>query len=361
MARRTTTGRSGTVCNEEQAVLLSHLLALKKPQLKEFLDRQDMKRSGSKAEIRDRLDAALVSGALTAEEVVQFLDEVTPWGKQHVFLYRGPTDSLAGWKSTESVERRLREHGQDHLLNSRLPLVLPEEMTLSSITHDGRRLRVTAIRKRQWSERRPDYDEARASDLGEPIHLRAFVERVTRGLVAFEWDLNANTAILQVSQVPSGIKYEDVAEEFSSLIAGWLDISRFRILDLRRAIRRLHEIEESGNGEARSHRINYRTLEGRRLEVISASPTCSVLGDPVIDSGLAAVRENGLGHLGNFYLCANGAAQCAAPHIVNGHSPPAAQEFHVIIIGYRNRVRLMTANDEDAVRHVLSRIRSYCA
>jgi len=361
MGRRTTTGRSGTKCNEEHDALLSHLLALKKPQLKDFLSAQELAKSGTKAEIRDRLEAALASGALPADAVVQFLDEVTPWGKQHVFLYRGPTGSVAEWKRPAWVEQLLTSHGHHHLLNKRLPLVLPEEMTLSSIAHDGRRLRITAIRKRQWSERDTELDERRSGELGESIHLRAFVERTTRGLVAFEWDLLANAAMLQVSQLPSGTKYEDVADEFFELLEHWLDRSRFTILDLRRAIPRFHRIEEAGSGEVLSHKIDYRTIEGRRLAASSASPSSPVLGDPIIDAGLAALREKGVGHLGKFLFGDDGTANGSAATSANGSTQSGTKGVHVHIIGYRNRVRFMTATDEDTVRDVLSRIRTHCS
>jgi len=361
MGRRTTTGRSGNKCNEEHDALLSHLLALKKPQLKDFLGAQKLAKSGSKAEIRERMEAALASGALSSDAVVRFLDEVTPWGKQHVFLYRGPTGSVADWKKPEWVEARLKHHGHHHLLNKRLPLILPEELTLSSITHDGHRLRVTAIRKRLWSERNPELDETRSGELGEAIHLRAFVERITRGLVAFEWDLIANAAMLQVSQLPSGTKYEDVADEFFELLEHWLDRSRFTILDLRRAIPRFHKTEEGGGSAVLSHKIDYRTLEGRRLAASSASPSSSVLGDPVIDAGLAAIRDKGVGHLGKFLLGSNGTSNGTAATSANGSAHSGARGVHVHIVGYRNRVRFMTATDEDTVRDVLSRIRTHCS
>lgn len=32
--------------------------------------------------------------------------------------------------------------------------------------------------------------------------LKAYIHRLTRTLVAFEWDLNANVAMLQITQLP---------------------------------------------------------------------------------------------------------------------------------------------------------------
>ena len=49
------------------------------------------------------------------------------------------------------------------------------------------------------------------------MELRAYVHRVARSLVAFEWDLIANNAFLQISQLPRGFDYDAVANEFLSM------------------------------------------------------------------------------------------------------------------------------------------------
>jgi len=337
----------------ELAQLVTDLLALKKPQIQGFLDLVELPRPGTKAEIRERLEDALCDGELSPDRIVRFLDEVIPWGKQHVFLFKGPSASISDWKKTDWVEGLLKRHRLGKYLNAALPLALPESMKMSSILHDGRRLRITAIKRREWYERSPDYDESKETAEGDEVALRAFVHRVMRGLVAFEWDLMANTAFLQVSQLPTGFRYEEVAKEFFDLICAWLDIGRFAMLDLRKPIQKLHELEENGGSETRSHGINYRTLEGRRLEGKSASPADSLFGEPVIDAALAAVRKSGVGHLGNFYWLPNGTTNPA----VN----PLESEVHVLIIAQHNRICFPTPNMEHTVRHVLSRIRRHSA
>lgn len=342
---------SPTFTDDEQTQIITDLLALKKVQIGEFLSRCKLTKSGTKEQIRTRIEDALGDGTLSLSEVVQFLDEVIPWGKQHVYLYRGPQSSIADWRKTAWVTQLLKKHRLGKYLNATLSLVLPEKMKVSSILHDGNRLRITAIKKREWWERDPDYDSSTVTNEGDEVELRAFVHRVTRSLVAFEWDLVANTAFLQISQLPTGFRYEDVAQEFFDLIAGWLDIKQFAIVDLRPAITKLHELEEAGNGETRSHGINYRTLHGRRFEGKSASPADPLLGEPVIDAALGAIRNTGVGHLGNFYwLPGNGA---------NPGVNPLESEMHVIIVGAHHRVNYPTPNVEQTVRHVLSRIRSH--
>jgi hypothetical protein len=344
---------AGSFTADEQDLIVTDLLALKKTHIGEFLGRNRLARSGSKEEIRTRIEEALEEGTLSLAQIVEFLDEVIPWGKQHVYLYKGPQSSIANWRKPEWLAKLLKKHRVGKYLNASLPLVLPEKMKVSSILHDARRLRVTAVKRRDWWERDPEYDSSTATREGDDIELRAFVHRVTRSLVAFEWDLVANNAMLQISQLPSGFDYADVAEEFFDLIAPWLDISDFAVMDMRPPIKKLHELEEARRGETRSHGINYRTLQGRRFEGKSASPADPLLGDMAIDAALGAVRRSSVGHLGNFYWLASEGQ--------NSNGSPLDAEVHVIVVGSKNRVNFPTPNDEQTIRYVLSRIRSHSA
>lgn len=344
--------KAPVLTDEEQAQLIADLLVLKKPQIQHFLEQCGIPKSGTKAEIRERIERAIARGELLSNRIVQFLDEVTPWGKQHVYLYDGPSNSIAEWRNRDWVQSHLKRHRLGKYLNASLPLALPEKMKISSILHTTGRLRVTAVKRRDWWERDPTYDSSMRTDGGEDVALRGYIHRVTRSLIGFEWDLRANTAFLQVSQLPAGIRYEEVAAEFFALIKDWLDVSRFSIVDLRPRIQRLHEIEERGGGETRSHSINYRTLEGRRLEGTSASPGDPLLGEPLIDAALAAVRRSGVGHLGNFYWLPTGASDSIAC--------PLETEAHVIIVGFHNRISFPTPSGEQVIRYVLSRIRNHC-
>ena len=75
---------------DERQALVGFVLALKKTYVQDFLKRVELQKSGTKPVLRDRLQEALDEGDLTYEEVVNFLDSVAPWGKQHVILYKGP-------------------------------------------------------------------------------------------------------------------------------------------------------------------------------------------------------------------------------------------------------------------------------
>lgn len=334
----------------ERSALIDFVLALKKTHVQGFLKRVELPRSGTKTDLRERLQEALNGGQITYEDLVGFLDTVAPWGKQHVFLYAGPRSDVRKWKDPDAVLETLKSHRVGRLFNARLPLILPEKLTLSSITHLDGRLRVTAVQKRIYAERAPEHDDERESVNGATIILRAYMRHVSRTLVAFEWDLNANAAMLQITQLHSDADYEKVAKEFLGLVNGWLDIDTFGLMDIRRAIPRLHELESTGQAEARSHGMQYRTLRGRRLAALSPSPRDSVLGEAEIDDAMARLRETGVGHLGNFYWLPNGHQEPV--------SNPLPDEVHVILVADKSRVNFPTPNTEEVVRYVLHRVRS---
>lgn len=335
---------------EERQALVDFVFALKKSHIQDFLQRVELPKSGTKPDLRERLQEALDEGRLAYERVVDFLDSVVPWGKQHVFLYTGPRDDLRSWKDADHVLDRLKQHRLGKLFNARLPLILPDKLTLSSITHADGKLRVTAVQRREYTERTPEHDEQKETEQGERIVLKAYMHYLSRTLVGFEWDLDANTAMLQITQLHRDALYEEVAAEFFGLVGNWLDIKLFGAVDVRRAIRRLHELEGNGRAEARSHGIHYRTLQGRRLSAHSPSPRDSVLGEAIIDQAMDNVGKTGVGHLGNFYWL-GGVKPGPVPNPLNG-------DVHVIIVGDKSRINFPTPNTEDVVRYVLYRVRA---
>jgi hypothetical protein len=334
---------------EEQQALIDFVLALRKSHIQDFLKQVELPKSGTKQELRSRLQEALDEGDLTYELLVDSLDSVAPWGKQHVFLYHGPRGDVQAWKDPDHTQRLLKQHRLGKLFNARLPLILPEKLTLSSVMHADGRLRITAVEKREYSERTPEHDEEKVSESGETITLKAYMHHLTRTLGAFEWDLNANVAMLQITQLQMEGDYEEVAEQFFQLVSPWLDIKQFGRVDLRPVIRALHEIEGKGQAEARSHGIHYRSLRGRRISAHSPTPRDSVLGEAFIDDAMDSVRKNGVGHLGNFYWLA-GIKPGPVANTLKG-------DAHVIIVGAKSRVNFPTPNNEDVVRYVLHRVR----
>jgi hypothetical protein len=341
---------TGLFTEDEKKQIISDLIALKKEQIAAFLDTVGQKKTGTKEAIRERIENAVEDGLVSIDSIVHFVDRVIPWGKQHVYMFRGPKSPISDWRHDTWVFNRLKRHGMQRYLNKSLPLILPEAMQVSSIWHDSKRLRITAIKKRDWLERNEKYDSKTKTPEGKNVVLKAYEHEIVRSLVAFEWDLVLNEATLQIAQLPHGTEYSTVADEFFELTQDWIDRSLFTEMDLRRPIARLHELEEKGLGETRSQTINYRTMQGRRIEARSASMCDPLFGEQPIDTMLQAVRKNGVGQIGNFYWIPTG----------NNNRNPLTSDVHVIVVAPQNRINFPTPNDEPSVRYVLSRIRSHC-
>lgn len=335
---------------EEREKIIQYLMELKGDSIREFLASHGLPKSGTKPELRERIQEYLDEGALKYKDLVKFIDTAAPWGKQHVFLYEGPESEVRKWQKNEYVSNVLTEIGLSKYLNSRLPLILPETLTLSSIEYPrGRELKIYAVERREHWERKREYDERKTQE-NQKIELRAYVNQVIRGIIVFRWNLVSNNAILQISQLPSGSKYEEVEGRFAELIGSWLNIELFQKLDLRPVIRKLHELEETGTPEARSHSIGYRTRGGRTVSAQSPTPHDSVLGEKMLDSALSSVRRQGVGHIGNFYWLPSSA------NPANGN--PLEKEVHTIIVGNKARINFTTPNKKEDVEYVLSRVRA---
>src|SRR5881397_947913 len=83
---------------EERLALIDFVLAFRKSHIQDFLKQVELPKSGTKEDLRERLQEALDGGELTYESLVDFLDSVASWGKQHVFLYHGPRSDQQAWK-----------------------------------------------------------------------------------------------------------------------------------------------------------------------------------------------------------------------------------------------------------------------
>ncbi len=340
---------------EERDLIERYIARLRMPSLKEFLRESDQKVSGTKGVLLGRIEAALEAGDVTYTQLVQFLDEVEPWRAQQVFLFGATTQNVAPFRTAESLGEHLRAHHASKPFRQPVPLVLPDELTVASIQHDGTRLRVTAIERREgWiRDESLDPEESERTDEDEEVQLRAYVKRVTRGLIAFEWNVVENVAMMQISRLPSGEDYEDARERFTKLVSRWLDVRSFPLINLPKAIKTLHMAEEAKKAASqapalKSYGVEYARQGGGRLAGLSGSSEDSVTDDAVLTAALQQFRNVSQGRRGNFYWALD----------------PLGQDYvgstaHVIVFAATRRITFPTDNlDEATIRHVLADIRT---
>lgn len=351
MSSNTTQVVDADYSDEEKERILQYVLELRKDYIVGFLKERELARSGTKQDLRERIQEYLAGDQLNFAELVELLNTIVPYGKQHVYLYDGPEGEVDTWRDRTKATNILTQNELLQYTEASLPLALPKDLSLTRIRYEPeRRLSVVAVERRDHWERLPDRDRKTVS-AGVEIEFRAFAHQVTRGIIIFNWDLVGNMAQLQISQLASGNQYETIAKSFADATASWLRLSTFGIVDIGRAIAHLHELEERGHPEARYHGIGYRTPGGRSVYAQSPMARLSVFGETPVDNAMRDIRGQGsLGHIGNFYWL---------PRDVNpAHNNPLEKEVHTILVGNKKRVNLTTPNKESDIQYVLSRVRA---
>ena len=334
----------------EDQILIDVLLGLRMDRVRDFVRSFGLPTSGSKAELRDRVREAIEDGSITVDNLVDYLDIVEPWGRQHVILVDADPALAQGWRRPDGVRRRLRHAGTERLLDRRRRVRLPSGLTLSSITLRDETVTISAVERREYDERAPELDQAVLSDNGQLIVLKAYRHVVTRGILALRWNPSSRAASLHISEGHGRYDYTEAAERFGALISEFLDWERFQPHDIRRAIRRLHDLERQGTPEARSHRVAYVSHGGRAVEATSPTPGTSVVGEQVVDEAMLNVAGAATGRAGNFYWLPR-----------KGPAPeenPLARDLHVVVLARESRVHFMVPSNEEAVTYVLRRIRA---
>lgn len=334
---------------DDEKILVDQLSALTVNEIKQFLRRKKLPTTGRKEQLRETVETALRKRKIAVKHLAAFLDEVTPWGKQHVFLYKGP--AARNWRDESWVRDRLAKNDLLGLLNARAKsLVLPEELAIASIQWSKRRLRIVSVKKREGWLRDDEHDEDAELDDGRPVQMRAWVRQVLRGIVALEWDLVSGNAFLQITQLPSGMLYEKVAAEFATLVKPWLNLANFSLIDLRTLATRLFEQEEKGAGKAESHAFDFNRLGQRNVSARSTSSKVPLRGDPTVDNVMKMVRnDGGIPRIADFYWESNGE--------LSDDGEPHSKRPHFVIVAEKGRLNFKTPNTEDGFRSVLTELR----
>lgn len=319
--------------------------------IKEFFDSKELPKSGTKPEIEKRLNMYLSEGIIKYEELVNYIDKILPTWKQHVFLYTGPEeDSIENWRNDEYCQGLFHDMALTSYLNSKLPLILPTKMTISSMEYTPEKeLKIIAVKRVDHYRRESELDETKKDETSE-VELRAFVRQVSRGVLIFKWDLVSNDATLQILQLPKEFDYEQVEDEFGELVSPWLELKSFSKINLRKLINKLHELEEKGEPEARSHGVKYYTPGGRAIIAQSPTPDDSIIGEPLVNDAMGSIRKCSQGFNGNFYWIPS--------RITSTSGNLLKKEVHTIINGDKNRINFTKASREDDFEYVLSRMRA---
>jgi hypothetical protein len=320
---------------EDAESILDYLLAYPSRLLREFLRTNGVSPSLTKPLLRERLLQKMQNGEIETADIITQLDELEGWGDQHVFLYRSTMEAAKVWGSEARRFSILKKNGLDHLLNRRNPCALPLRPVISTIRGATDRLRIQWVEQRVWDERLPQLDQVD----GE-ITLRAYHQRVRRGVTTFDWDLVTGHAALMIERLPHGTNYLEVRDRFESELESLVGISTFKRIRLGKATGRIEE-----SGEARRRQYKHETERGFVASFTSPSPLHDAFEDPGVERARKALGKT-VSLLGNLYW--------------NPVSGKLDRHIHVKLYPKELRVGIFGACTELEVRHLLSRIRFYC-
>ena len=348
MIQATTTAK---LKKSEKEQLVSELVALTTEQRLDFMAANSLPISlSNKGEVRERISDGLKAGDFGHEAIIGYLDSVVPWGKQHVFLFKGPKLELKKtWQKKSWVMNHLKQNAEkihDLVGNPRF-VGLPDELTPVSVEFTRERFAINMVRRRDWVDRDSTFDKKSKTPAGEAVELRAFVHRSIRNFVAFEWDLKRNAAVLRISQLAGKVKYETVKDEFTDLVADWLNLGTFEVLDIQSAIRKLLTQEKNGAGITQSHHYQVETMAGRTVSSSSNSSDLSVFGEKTTDKVFESIPASAIGNVGNFFWLP-----------LPGN--PLSEKFRVELVGSKKRVNFTAPSSKPIVERVLSDIRKHC-
>lgn len=337
----------------QRQLLLNYLSAHKMEYVQNFLRKKGLPYSYLKSDLPKKLTEFLNNQMIQLSELVDLLNSIEGWGKQHVYLYTAPSTLSRQWRNSLQVHQTLRSAGLEDLINKSRPLILPAQPTLSTIEYSEERIRFVWVEQRTSRVRIPDQDRIEPVETINPIGsfqdrviLQAYRMKIARGLVVFEWNFNTNDALLLIQQMPTATKYKMIRSQFENYLKPIFDIDAF---DKIRVSRGLSSIEKSQ--ETRRFHMTFQSLDNRgKIAVTSARKENDVFkDDPVIDRARIALADNAAGLLGHFYWVP----------IAGGLN----REVYTQIYGEDDndqRVGILAEHKEKNIRYVLSRIRHHC-
>lgn len=316
----------------EAAFLLDVLFNHKVAWVRDLLKEKGLPSSGTKPELRERLEEHLEAQAVEPSDLVDLLDQVEGWGNQHIYLFKASDALLAVLSDQDAFRDKLRKAHLLRLLNKRVPLILPDEPTLSAIDWSEEQLRFIWVEKRTYRESREDesYED-------DGIEYHAYEVKHSRGLISFSSDLVSGLSELMIQRLPSGNNYLNEKDKYIKELSAVFDTTQLTLQKISRAIRK---IDQASGIRKRSSQMA--TALGYQVTYTSRSRNDDVYNDPSIKKARKALGTGVVGRLGNYYW------------------PIHDHHIHVKLYAKDHRIGIFGECSEAEVKDVLSEIRGYC-
>ena len=181
------------------------------------------------------------------------------------------------------------------------------------------------------------------SQPGQDIVLKAYIQKPQRRLTTFEWDFKTGYAMLAIQYLKAGEKqdvtYQGVLGDFSK----FFDINQFTRIFVSDAIQAIEK--ESLKHERIVRKLNLEKLDKSKAAFTSRSPSNDIRDS--LKEAMDAVGNDAMGLEGVFVW-------------LRQEDKPSRNIITKIVRKNQN-IEILTQQNEEDVRHVLSRIRDYCS
>jgi hypothetical protein len=334
-----------------QSLLLKHLAAMRASFVRDLMRENGIKGlSNNKDKLLGLVGDALRDRELAWDTLIAFLDRHEPNGKQRVLMLKAPHAQRQQFTAA-ALKAALEDAGLDEAWDATVPVAAPEELQLSSVGADGNMVHVVAIGRRSYRQRVTEL-EGQVDLPRDDLEVQLYERVEVRGWVRAELDTRTGALNIRAVSLPQERAQRALFEDFSELIAPWFPLDLFEPLDLRKAIKALHDDECAGMPcEALVQAVGYDDASGRKTSLRSAAANQSVNGaSPQLQAAIDAVRASGEGADGNFFFLPT--AMGGPPNVPIGKDP-----VRVIIKAAAGRLDFTKPHDRRELAHVLHRVR----
>lgn len=340
--------------------MLSLLGSLTAGHVHEFMRRHEVAgRSKNKPDLLDIIQKEIGKPGLTWDSLIEYLDEVELYQKQHVVLMRAVDDTEDQWDE-QTLKEATTQAGYGSLWGVSVRLAAPENLELASIKVDGDFFSVHAVGQRTYVHRNQDLERGYTAP-NPDSEIRVYETVRVRAWARLELDLKSGNALIRCTKMPTKSVQDSLVKAFDELISPWFPMLAFRVVDLAKAISTLHRDEGNTPCEARVQEVGYRTVSGLQTVVKSSAGTSSISGHgAALDDAVKALRTNGTAARGVFHFLPPQTTGASASGANSNGTPvnPLTHERRVALSAADGVVQFSKATPQPELEHALRRIRS---
>jgi len=103
---------------EERIKIIDYFMNIKGELIREFLKERKIPTSGTKPELKERITESIEEGKILYDELIDYLDTIVPYDKQHIYLYHGPNSNIViNWRNINYYNKLLQKNNLTRIIH----------------------------------------------------------------------------------------------------------------------------------------------------------------------------------------------------------------------------------------------------